>query len=292
MQEVGVIIQSVGKSFDIVSVGYIKQHISVQQLSLETAVYAYISLYIMPESRIFGAAAAFTDTELAVLVWNPAAYLACDYTVKASYSLGSQLEVRAAVAGYGGGRLIAFYGSVIAGYRNISGNEQSCVCKELGKGYCHYVVSADYSFRAFKLAAEYALCEFFWSLRPEIAVFAPAFADADTVLFHGALIACQSFLAAECALRTCQAVYFPVSVNVNKVVCDYLKGFAVIYGGGLKAVVVVVVKEHYRLFGALAEIVYIMADILVVKGVPVIDKTVYAVGENEVEDGLFRVLMN
>jgi hypothetical protein len=54
----------------------------------------------------------------------------------------------------------------------------------------------------------------------------------------------------------------------------------------------VVVKEHYGLFGAFADIVDIAADILIVEGISVIDETVDAVGEDEVENGLFRVLVD
>ena len=78
---------------------------------------------------------------------------------------------------------------------------------------------------------------------------------------------------------------------IDKVVCDYFKSFTVIHGGGLEAVVPVVVKQHYWLFGALAEIVNISADFIVMEGVPVIDDAIYSVGENEIENGLFRILM-
>ena len=112
------------------------------------------------------------------------------------------------------------------------------------------------------------------------------------MLLHGALIACKALLAAECILRTCQAVYFFVAVNVDKVVGYGLKGFAVVHGGGLEALVVVVVKEHDGLFGALTEVVDMVADVLVVEGVPVVDDTVDAVGEYKVEDGALGVLVD
>ena len=99
MQEVGVIIQPVGKSVDIIRICYIKEHIAVEELRLKAAVYAYISLYAVAKSGILGTAAALAQTELAVFIGDFAAYFSCDNAVKTSESLRAKLEIRTAVAG-------------------------------------------------------------------------------------------------------------------------------------------------------------------------------------------------
>ena len=109
--------------------------------------------------------------------------------------------------------------------------------------------------------------------------------------FHRSPVACKAFLAAESVSRTCKAVYFPVAVNVYKVVGYSFKSVTVINRGGLKVFVAVVIKEHNGLFGALAQLVYLAADILVLQGIPVVDYAVDIFGQYKVENIFFSVLV-